>query len=203
MRVLLLLFAGAAAAYPQFHAGLKAGVPLTDFFTTVQSTNFGFNSNTKRYIVGGTAQLDLPLGFAVGFDALYRHLNYDATSFTAPITSFTTTANAWEFPLTVKYRFHTPIARPYLEGGIAWNKLTGVKQSVSTAVGLSSTSADLQNTTVTGAVLGAGVDVHAIFIHVVPGIRYTRWASTNFRQAVGGLFESNRNQAEFLLGITF
>jgi hypothetical protein len=207
VRTFVLLFACAVTSFPQgFHLGVKAGVPLTDFFSTVSSPNFGFNGDTKNYIIGPMVQLDLPAGLAVEFDALYRRLSYDVTATTTALQTTThTTANAWEFPLTLKYRFRIPFARPYVEGGVAWNNLSGVKQSISSTLGLSgsSTPAELQNSTITGVVLGAGVDVHALFLHIVPGVRYTRWTSAHIRQPTGSLFESSRNQAEFLVGFTF
>jgi hypothetical protein len=207
MRTLLFLLLGAVSAFPEaFQVGVKAGVPLTDFFTTVQSPRFGFNSSTKRYIIGGTAQLNLPAGFALEFDALYRRLNYESSSSALnALTTSSTTGNAWEFPLLLKYRFPTPIARPYVEGGVAWDTLSGLKQSVTSAVGISTTStpAELRKSTITGVVLGAGVDVKALFVHIVPGIRYTHWGSTHFRDVVNDLLHSNQNQAEFLVGFTF
>jgi len=52
-----------------------------------------------------------------------------------------------------------------------------------------------------GFVIGAGIDVHALVIHISPEIRYTRWASPHFN--LNGVINSNQNQAEFLVGITF
>ena len=61
---------------------------------------------------------------------------------------------------------------------------------------------ELNNNTTTGVVVGVGLDVHALFLHISPEVRYTRWASQHFLSG-NGLLESNQNQAEFLLGITF
>jgi hypothetical protein len=52
-----------------------------------------------------------------------------------------------------------------------------------------------------GAVVGAGLDIHALFLHISPEVRYTRWTSQHF--TFGNVLNSNQNQAEFLLGITF
>lgn len=214
MKSVLLFLLGAAAAFPQpFSVGLKAGVPLTDFFSTVRSNNFGFNSNTKRFILGGSAELRLPAGLGIEFDALYRRLNYEGTgSLVDVFTNNRTTGNAWEFPLMLKYRFPAPIVRPFIGAGVAWDTLSGLKQTVTRTVlpSLVNTTttdnpAELKNKTTTGFVAGIGLDVHAIFIHVVPEIRYTRWGSPHFSSpaSVNGSLISNQNQAEFLLGITF
>src|SRR5215472_16499291 len=77
--LVFLVLAAPACAQP-FSFGVKAGVPATDFFDAVRSNNLGYFSTTNRYIVGGTAELHLPLGFGVEFDVLYRHLHYNERS---------------------------------------------------------------------------------------------------------------------------
>src|ERR1035441_5518318 len=77
-RPALLFLLGSISAFAQpFAVGIKAGVPLTDFLTTTE--NGGYTASTQRYIVGGVAELRLPLGFGVEFDALYRRLHYDGS----------------------------------------------------------------------------------------------------------------------------
>ena len=68
-----------------------------------------------------------PFGLGVELDALYRHLNYASSS-------AATTANAWEFPLLAKYRFKAPLVRPFVDAGVAWDTLEGIKQSIRKAV---------------------------------------------------------------------
>jgi hypothetical protein len=65
-----------------------------------------------------------------------------------------------------------------------------------------SSPAELANTTTRGFVLAGGVDVKALVIHVAPEVRYTRWGARQFIDPAG-LINSNQNQAEFLVGITF
>ena len=211
MRPLFLLLLGAAAAFSQpFSFGVKAGVPMTDFLSTVQSPNFGFNSNTKRYIVGPTVELRLPFGLGIELDALYRRLDYTSTSMGVDVfTTGSTTGNAWEFPLLAKYRFPSKVVRPYIDAGVAWDTLNGLTQSITTTVfpnhvttTTTSNPAELNQNTTTGFVIGGGVDVHVLLIHLSPEIRYTRWGAQHFLSSNGGL-SSNQNQAEFLLGITF
>ena len=60
---------------------------------------------------------------------------------------------------------------------------------------------ELNKYTVGGFVVGAGIDLHVLLIHVSPEIRYTRWGSAHFLDPFG--LQSNQNQAEFLVGITF
>jgi opacity protein-like surface antigen len=208
MRSLLLLMIAAAPAFPQsIGFGVKGGLPFTDFTDAVSKGTSGFTDNTKRYIVGPMLELRLPFGLAIEADALYRRFNYNQfIGGTTGTTYVSTSGNAWEFPLLAKYRFKAPVARPYIEGGLAWDTLSGLKQTVQNAVAntgiVSRAPAELNKNTTTGFVMGVGLDVKALFIHIQPEIRYTRWGSKHFLDPNGGL-SSNQNQAEFLVGIGF
>ena len=214
-RLLFLFLLGAASAFAQpFTFGVKGGVPLSDFVSTAQSvtgnSSTSFSTSTNRYIVGATAELRLPFGLGIELDALYRHLHYQeiltSTGITSVFTNSRTTGNAWEFPLLVKYRFPSRVIRPFVDGGVAWDTLQGlsqsIRQNVAGAIQTSSTPVELHKTNTIGYVLGAGLDIKALVIHVSPEIRYTRWGAKHFLDP-NGLLDSNQNQAEFLLGITF
>lgn len=198
--VFLLLFGAAAAFGGPFGFGVKAGVPLTDFVSTVSSQNFSSYTSTKNpYIIGPMLELRLPFGLGVEFDALYRHYSLQATQL--PVSART---GAWEFPLVAKYRLPSPLVHPYVEGGVAWDRLAGFEQSITGVLPSSPVLSVPQpvNQTTTGFVLGAGIDLHLLIIHVSPEIRYTRWGAQHFLDPNGG-FSSNQNQAEFLVGISF
>ena len=85
--------------------------------------------------------------------------------------------------------------------------MQGLKQVVTTgnlATGTTTTAstsspAELNHSTTRGIVLGAGVDIHALVIHITPELRYTRWGAQNILDANGGI-HSNQNQAEFPVG---
>src|SRR5579862_59465 len=208
MRPLILLLFGPSAIFAQpFTAGIKAGVPLTDFLNASENGVFNYSAPTQRYIIGGTAELRLPLGLGIEFDALYRRLHYTGSGNLVDVfTTSNTTASNWEFPLLLKYRFHLPVVRPFLDAGVAWDTLTGLKQTISEVgpVGLTSTSSpsELRRNTTMGFVVGGGVDIHAIVLHISPEIRFTRWNATQISDPAG-LLRSNLNQAEFLVGFTF
>jgi hypothetical protein len=208
---LFILLVGALPAFSQpFGFGLKAGVPLTDLVATVPSPRFGFNSDTKRFVIGPTAELRLPFGLGIEVDALYRRLNYEGSGTLVDVlTNNRTTGNAWEFPVLGKYRFPSKVVRPYVEAGIAFDTLSGLSQTVTSTllpnrVTTSTTSnpPELKNTTTRGFVMGAGIEIKALVIRLSPSLRYTRWGSSHIEDPLG-LIRSNRNQAEFLLGITF
>lgn len=197
MKPFIILLLSAAAAFSQpFSAGVKVGLPLTNFIDTVNSGNITSSSNTDRFIVGVTAELHLPLGLSIEGDVLYRRFNYQiVTSGTVtPVAAVTqaVNSNAWEFPLLLKYKFPSKIIRPYLDGGVAWDSLQGVKTSI---------ASDLKNNTTMGAVIGVGIEVKALVIKISPEIRYIRWTDQHFN--IANVLQSNRNQAEFLVGITF
>ena len=207
MRPVLLFLLGSISAFAQpFSAGIKAGVPLNDFLNAAGSGTFNYTAPTQRYIVGGMAEVRLPLGLGVEFDALYRRLSYTGSGNLVDVSPATkTTGSNWEFPLLLKYRFHFPVVRPYLDAGVAWDTLAGLKQTVSDSrLSISSTSTppELKKNGTMGIVVGGGVDIHAVFLHISPEIRFTRWNSTQISDALG-LLHSNLNQGEFLVGLTF
>ncbi|MGO9231426.1 MAG: outer membrane beta-barrel protein [Bryobacteraceae bacterium] len=201
----LLLLASAALAQP-VSFGLKAGVPLTDSVNTVQGDT---TAATGRYLFGPETEVRLPLGLSVEFDALYRHFSY--TNYEASAGSSITTIGSsgnWEFPIVAKYRFRSKIVRPYVEAGVVWDALSGLKNtSIATPCSL---PGGCENTdypptpssqTTAGVVLGGGVDIHAFVIHVAPEFRFTRWAKQYFN--LSGDLHSGHNQVEFLVGFTF
>jgi hypothetical protein len=191
MKLPFLLMGCAALAFSQpFSAGIKGGLPLTDFLNAVNGVT---STTTNPYVVGPMVELRLPLGLGVEFDALYRHFDYTeyASSALNAIASFGHSGD-WEFPLVAKYKFPSRIVRPYVEAGVAWDALSGLTGTI----GITE-----QHKTVMGAVLGAGVDIHALVLHIAPEIRYTRWTSPYFN--IPSVLDSNQNQAEVLVGITF
>jgi len=97
--------------------------------------------------------------------------------------------------------------RPYIDGGVAWDHVQGLSATITKATYTGATTTktsnpvELTNPNTAGVVVGAGVDLHALFLHISPEVRYTRWTSQHF--SFDDELHSNQNQAEFLLGITF
>jgi opacity protein-like surface antigen len=203
MRPVLLFLLGSISVFAQpFSAGIKAGVPLNDFLSAAGNGTFNYTAPTQRYIVGGMAEVRLPLGLGVEFDALYRKLGYNGSGILGSDTISASGSN-WEFPLLLKYRFHFPVVRPYLDAGVAWDTIAGLKETiVNVTLPVQPSPSDLQRNTTMGFVVGGGVDIHAVFLHISPEIRFTRWNSTQISDALG-LLRSNLNQGEFLVGLTF
>jgi hypothetical protein len=213
MKPLCLLFFSAATAFSQpFSYGVKGGMPMTDFVDAVRAQNINASTTTNRYIVGVTGEARLPFGLGVEVDILYRHFRYSSSSgvgnLTSNLTTIDTTSGAWEFPILAKYRFKGKIVHPFVDGGVAWDKLSGLTQAVTSVVASvakttsTSSPAELANGTTRGYVLGAGVDVKALVIHITPEVRFTRWGAQHFIDPTG-IINSKQNQAEFLVGFTF
>jgi hypothetical protein len=210
-RILPLLLLCSVPGFSQlFSAGIRGGVPLTDFVNTVESGRTSYFTHTNRYIIGPTAELHLPFGFGIEVDALYRHVNYQSNSM--GVDTFSTssaTANAFEFPLLVKYRFGTKVVHPFVDAGYAFDTLQGLTETITnhaisgnlTSTRSTSDPSELQHKTTRGIVFGGGLNIRLLVVHIIPEIRYTHWNQEHF--TVSGLIHSNTNQGEFLLGITF
>jgi opacity protein-like surface antigen len=214
MKSLLVFLSSCTALFAQpISVGIKGGVPLTDLIDTVSGSGTSVSTATKLYILGPTVELKLPGGFGVEADALYRRFNYSSTAtLVDAVTNLRTTGNDWEFPLLVKKRFLPGPVHPFIGAGVAFSKLSGVKQSIESvlvpnrsAVTTSSNPAELKNDSSTGFVIGAGLDVRLLLLRITPEIRYTRWGAQHFNGIVapGGSVNSNQSQAEFLVGFTF
>jgi len=204
--LLMLAAAGIAAAQP-VSFGVKAGVPITDFFDAARGNQAAYASNTHRYVVGGTVQLNLPFRFAVEVDALYRRLGFDYNQFGGPgsPTSTSTTANSWEFPVLGKWAVLPGPVRPFVDFGANFRHISGVDQIRSTAstVDVTVNSPEFHKENDIGATFGAGIEFKAGWLRLTPEFRYTRWGSENFRDPVASLLRTNKNQGDFMLGLTF
>jgi opacity protein-like surface antigen len=209
MKLTLLVFAAVVTAAAQpVSIGVKGGVPITDAFDTFRGNQAAYATNTHRYVVGPTVQFNLPLRFSIEVDALYRRLGFEYNQFAGPgsptITS--TTANSWEFPVLGKWAVLPGPARPFVDFGANFRHITGVNQirSTATAVGVDvGTVPEFHKATDIGATFGAGIEFKAGWLRVTPEFRYTRWGSENFDDPIGALLRTNKNQGDFILGLTF
>ena len=206
--IFLILFGSSLVLAQPISFGVKGGLPLTEFIDTVSGPSTNITQKTHVYIVGPTVELRLPAGFGIELDALYRRFSYNANSnlVTALLNTRTTGAD-WEFPLMLKKRFASGPVRPFLAAGASFSKLSDLKTTVFSAAQAitGDRPAELKHDSSIGFVAGAGIDIHALILHITPEVRYTRWGREHFNATIGpgGTLSSNRNQAEFLVGITF
>jgi hypothetical protein len=192
--IITILLATGSAFAQSLSVGIKGGVPLTnglsDFTLTSPGALTHTFSDSKKYIIGPSVELHIPLGFSVEADALYRPVNFSSSIMVNNILGQPSTANvsSWEFPILAKYRFASPVVKPLLEAGASF-RTTGSQLSWFSNRGLT---------------LGGGIEVKLGRVRFGPELRYTRWGS-DAEPNRGVLFNppSQKNQAELLLGISF
>ncbi|HUP02871.1 MAG TPA: outer membrane beta-barrel protein [Bryobacteraceae bacterium] len=196
MKTIVLALLGAVAAVAQpVGFGVIGGMPLADAFSA--SNGFTFHTNSKSYILGADLELRLPLGLGLEANALYHPLS---SSGTGSGNMESVSGHSFEFPIMAKYRFPSKIVKPFVEGGVSFGTLSGLTETVASGLGVTNKPATSNNPV--GVVLGGGVDIHALILHIAPEIRYTRWDKALFTDPTS-VMQGSQNQAEFLVDIVF
>ncbi len=189
--VLAVSFVFSAVAQPRLlEAGFKVGAPLNELVDAQED-------RTIPMSVGLMAVVNLPLGFAVEGNALYKRLGFrvDSSSLVGghPVDS---RFNSWEFPILLRsYPLgRNPLFQPFLSAGL------NIRATSGEFLGLGH-----NRQTSSGLVLAAGVRNGPGRIKVAPEIRYTRWADRPPLLAgpEGTAARLNANQLEVMLGLTF
>jgi len=192
--VISLLLLGASVpmvAQPRLlEVGVKLGTPLNDLVDAEQD-------NTLPLALGGMASLNLPMGFAIEGNALYKRLGFRINTNSILGGQIADSRfNSWEFPVVLKaYPLgRNPLVQPFFSAGFS------VRVTSGEVLGLGR-----NRETSTGLVLAAGLRNGPGRIKVAPEIRYTRWAdrSVALTGPGGPLARLNANQLEVLLGLTF
>ncbi len=148
-------------------------------------------SASHSYLVGPMIEVHISDGFSLESDALYAPLSL-ATNGAAPglagllLPPSNGTFNSWQFPTQAVYRFRGSFVRPYLEAGPTF-------RSASSPLG-----SYLSNT---GLTAGLGVQSTAWKLHIAPEVRFVHWG----HDATGTplFYASHRNQAQFLIGLSY
>jgi hypothetical protein len=177
-------FAVSQAAAQPISAGLKFGVPLTDAVSVQSANPFDYTASTNRWTLGPYVEVHLPAHLALEVDALYQSYDYRSAQYGG------VSVGEWNFPILAKYRFLKGPVRPFVDGGLVFNHLSVADVT------------ELNHRSSFGIALGAGVDIHAIFLHITPEIRYEGFTTRNILSPLDAL-QSNRNQAMVLVGIGF
>jgi hypothetical protein len=199
----LILLAVAPLAGQNISVGVRGGVPLTDLVDAVKTQTVGFQSERKNYVVGPTFEVRIPWGLGFHVDALYRKMTITGTA--SDGSSATDSFGFWQFPVMVKKRFGAGPFRPYVNAGPSFSKLTGVSSLGGCAISVGSNGClgTVLKSSGTGFAVGGGLDLRIPVIRVAPEIRYTRLGAGYFQGEPNATLESQRNQLEFLVGITF
>ncbi len=194
---LFLLATPSASAAGPLIIGVRGGVPLTDIVDSVSEQNV--HTATKDYVVGPTLGIRLPAGFSVVGDVLYQRLDVDVTS--SELQVFSVTANAWQFPIMLKFSASGAVA-PFVGAGVSVRHLGDFGDIGDYITGSSGGDVVEHNNTV-GFVIGGGLHFKAGPLQISPEIRYTRWGSDNIAGGFRQFLESNKNDAQVLVGLTF
>lgn len=169
-------------SYPSIRCGNFSGTPCTDITGTLE-----MYWASRNYLLGPSVEIHLPLNLSVEGDALYHPLSLalfpDPSLLQSPsIKPF----NSWEFPILGKYRFPAPFARPYLEAGPTF-------RTASLPYGRYLAKA--------GATAGLGIEALLWRIRIAPEVRFVHWGHDALD--AGPFYSSKRNQAQFLLGLSY
>ena len=188
--------------------GIKGGVPITDALNSAKGVSSSYFTNTKRYLVGPTVEFHFPARFSIEVDALYKRVGYQYEA-SGPTVTATTVANTWEFPLMGKFEILPGPVRPFIDFGGSVRHLSGIRQIRQTISGVTLNQVEINNPAEFnkrndfGLVFGGGIAFKMGRVRISPEVRYTRWGGENFRDPVNSLLRTNRNQGDFMLGITF
>jgi hypothetical protein len=182
MRYLLLLLAALPGAAQSISAGVRGGAPILEAFDVVESR---FQNVPHRYTIGPTLEVRLPANLTITLDALYQKLEFEAEGVQRSGTQ-------WEFPVMLRKNFGPGPAKPFLAGGLSFNRISGLAIREPT---------EFIKTSTAGVVFGAGVEVKVPLIRVTPEIRYTHRLEDQFR--IGNLIKFSNHQLTALVGITF
>lgn len=194
-----------------FSVGVRGGIPFTDFLEAAGNRDLYYVTNTKRYTVGPTVEIGLPLNFRVSADALYKRVGFDFSDVRVGqnLASSRTRGNSWEFPIMLKLDMASGPIRPFLGAGVAFRHISGITQVQQIVSGVTFQQVEVENPaefnkeTDTGFVFGGGIVLKAGRVRIGPELRYTRWGGENLRDPIRALLRTNRNQGEVLVGITF
>ncbi len=196
----LFLVAATSYAAGPLIIGVRGGVPLTDIINGVNGG--GVSTATRRYVVGPTLGLKLPVGFSVQADALFTRLRVTANSATNS-ASVAASADSWEFPVTLKYTAGEKAVAPFIDAGASVRHLSNLGNIGPYIANAIDRDVSFHNNNTVGFVLGGGLRFKAGILDISPEIRYTRWGGENFSQGFRQFLHSNKNEAQILLGLTF
>jgi len=198
MRSALLLFTFALntfAAGPILF-GVRGGVPF-NIGDTLTSGLSSFSS-TRRFEVGPTVGVRLPLGFSVEGDALFRRQTLNFGEFAG--FNANTHTDSWEFPVMLKYTGGRQLISPVFGVGAAVRHINDFSNIGSIPAFLLAGSTSSNSV---GFVTGGGVRFQIGALQVTPEIRYTRWGGGGLAQPLRNFLPFGGNDVSFLVGVTF
>jgi hypothetical protein len=169
-------------SYRSVSCGDFSNIPCTNVIGTVQTY-----TASRNYLVGPLVEVHLPRNLSIEADALYHPLSLaaqpDPRLLQLPSIK---TFSSWEFPIVGKYKFRAPFARPYLEAGPTFRAGSSQYHHYLASAGVTA---------------GLGVEASVWRVHIAPEVRFVHWGHDASNAAP--FYLSKRNQAQFLLGLSY
>lgn len=178
-------------------AGVKLGAAPTKWAGS-PGTGPNVSDESNQFNIGPYLELRLPLGFAIEADALYRSVGaITVANIGDSVRRSVTDARSWEFPVMAKYRFPTPVVKPFVLAGPTFRR-TGNQTIDSICNGNDCAPADtgvISNAGFTraGFVLGGGLEWKA------GALRLTRYSA----RTAAPYFTTGTNQTQILFSVGF
>jgi len=180
--------------------GLKGGARLSDFTDDFSSSTVGQTTKQDHiYTLGPYAELNLPIGFSLEADLLYKK---SGATFSQAFTSGGITRqfnfDSFDLPILAKKRFGEKgiFFRPFIEGGLANRYTTGLPGSTS---GTNPFTAGTHSGWQEGLALGGGVEFKLFILRISGEIRWSYFGNISSST----LPKLSSNQAEILIGVGF
>jgi hypothetical protein len=210
MRYFLVIFLVWPVFAQSLSFGVTGGVPLTDAFSTSEGDRVSYASVTRRFTVGPTAEIGLPLfGLRLEVDALYRRIGWNSSGIATPLfEAFQSTARfgAWDLDALLKRRIGVAGIHPYVGAGAAFRRLFTTRTNYvfpgpPPRFLTEQMTAELNHKNIAGLVLSGGIELGGGALRVAPEFRYTRWLMNNIHDGFPSL-STQANQAEILVSFT-
>ena len=205
------------------HAGLKLGVPFTQYFETGTTGSLHgsaeYSAATRRYTLGASGEWRMTHAFGFEADALYHRMGYvglvnyfDSANGNFSNSAIDVKGDSWDFPVMAKYRFGR-VVRPYVAGGGVLRYVGPVhgrgEQTIGSLVTRTGTTSPLDTTEPSelrkrfypGLTVAGGIEIGRARLRVLPEFRYTRWTANI--SGPNGVLRFAPNQAEFIVGVLF
>jgi hypothetical protein len=210
MKCLALILLTGSVFAQSLSFGLKGGVPLTDAFSTAKGDPVSYSSVDRRYTIGPTAEIGLPLfGLRLEADALYRRIGWDGTRTATPLLEpFQSTARfgTWDFDALLKHRVGAAGVHPYLGAGVAFRRFFTTRENYvfpgpPPRFLTKQMTDELGNKNIAGFVFSAGIEFGGA-VRLAPEVRYTHWLMNNIHNGYPNL-STQSSQVEILFSLTF
>lgn len=185
--------------------GFLAGGHLRDLLQSGVSSTSQVADASGHLVVGPALQIRWPR-FILEVDALYRGFGTRSSGNLLGVSfENRATGRIWEFPVLAKRPFFPKSkVRPVVGAGVALRYL-GQNSVLSAAGTTNSATSTVSRDYIFGLPLAAAIEIREGRFHFTPEFRYTLWAADSgvFPVRGQGIFDSNNNQFQVLMGITF